>query len=162
MESTLPYGRDTRRCAQPCKAEPTEADMQYTTDSIAPTEFPKGRSAAREIEPEAAKISLHRPLERRQPTANHAQKSGYQPGLEPQESVLMVALPTIHRPQIWCPLPRTTTGLLIRLLSMGTATTAASVYRCYPTHAKKSDILAPDDMLTRVDVACKHPGNKLS
>lgn len=117
--------------------------MQHTADSIAPTELPKEPSAARDIERKAAKILLHRPLERRQPTASHARESGYQPGLWPRESVFMVAVPTIHRPQIWCPLPQMTTGLRILLLSTGAAMTAASTYRNYPTRTEKLDITYP-------------------
>jgi hypothetical protein len=117
--------------------------MQYTTDSIAPTELPKEPSAAKDIKRKAAKISLHRPLEWRQSTASHARKSGYQPGLWPRESVFMVAVPTIHRPQIWCPLPQRTTGLRIPLLSTGAAMTAALIYRSYPTRTEKLDITCP-------------------
>src|SRR5207248_8107686 len=69
---SLPKGMNTAKPYPATGTLPPTGEEHPATDSIAPTEFPKGRSAARDIAPNGRQTSLHAPLEWRELAVGHA------------------------------------------------------------------------------------------
>ena len=68
----LPKGMSTAKPYPAAGTLPPTGEEHPTTDSIAPTEFPKGWSAARAIGHIGRQTSLHTPLEWRELAVSHA------------------------------------------------------------------------------------------
>ncbi len=149
-----------RRACPAASTLPPTGDEHPATDSIAPTEFPKGWSAAREIGHQVCRqTSLHAPLEWRELAVGHALGRAVTGcSLPPRICLRMVAGSQSSTDSKRC-------LAAVRQQGFGSPFQAQAQPKrplqrigiTLPEQGKKSEP-APDGVLTRVDVAGRHLG----
>jgi hypothetical protein len=114
-------GRATKVRAQPRPSKAPKEPRRPTTDSVAPTEFPKGQAAAGGIGPESRQPSPHVSLKRRRPARGSSRLTGCYPP-RPTPEHLLTDHSEANNPQTQkgacC---HKTTGLLIPSANPGAA-----------------------------------------
>jgi hypothetical protein len=122
--------------------------------SIAPTEFPKGRSAAVAIGSQDRHAPLHAPFRWRAPFPGHAQRR-LPVGASPRRSFGMVAISQPSTDHRNAPVGRGQRDFC----SLRRAVQACTHWVRTAVDKKEGMTSPPIDALTRVDVACRYVGN---
>lgn len=125
--------------------------------SIAPTEFPKVRSAAAVLGSRDRHTPLHAPFRWRVPFPGHARRR-LPVGAFPRRSFRMVAISQPSTDHRIAPVGRSQRDFG----SLHSSPTGGANCLGSPAADKKEGITSPPiDALTRVDVACRYVGNEM-